>query len=183
MHGLRCAVLPFGRRGGVRSAISFRNGTTWFGVDGGPKPRRICIPPTISPPSSPDICAPPHRAKRPAFSHSTTSTRRGGVTIKRIEQAIVDNAWESGWLGPQAPVVHSGNRVAVVGSGPAGLAAAQQLTRAGHSVTVFERSDRIGGDCFATEFRNQVAQGLINRRLDQLTARGGPDSSLTAPSE
>lgn len=66
----------------------------------------------------------------------------GGVTIKRIEQAIVDNAWESGWLGPQAPVVHSGNRVAVVGSGPAGLAAAQQLTRAGHSVTVFERSDR-----------------------------------------
>lgn len=77
----------------------------------------------------------------------------GGVTIKRIEQAIIDNAWESGWLGPQEPVGHSGHRVAVVGSGPAGLAAAQQLTRAGHSVTVFERSDRIG-DCFATEFRN-----------------------------
>ncbi|MDI9903054.1 glutamate synthase subunit beta [Rhodococcus sp. IEGM 1409] len=96
----------------------------------------------------------------------------GGVTIKRIEQAIVDNAWESGSLGPRAPAVHSGHRVAVVGSGPAGLAAAQQLTRAGHRVTVFERSDRIGGLLRYGIPEFKLPKALINRRLAQLIAEG-----------
>src|SRR5690349_19166606 len=67
------------------------------------------------------------------------------VTIKQIEVEIVDRAFEEDWIAPIAPAKPTGKRVAVVGSGPAGLAAAQQLTRAGHAVTVFERADRIGG--------------------------------------
>ena len=62
------------------------------------------------------------------------------VTIKEIEKTIIDHAFEEGWIRPEPPRVRTGKRVAVVGSGPAGLAAAQQLTRAGHSVTVFEKS-------------------------------------------
>ncbi|MGH3516270.1 MAG: NAD(P)-binding protein, partial [Haloechinothrix sp.] len=69
----------------------------------------------------------------------------GPVTIKRIEQAIADNAWERGYARAEFAETSTGHRVAVVGSGPGGLAAAQQLTRAGHEVTVFERDDRLGG--------------------------------------
>ena len=68
----------------------------------------------------------------------------GSVTIKRIEQTIADQAWMDGIVEPQPAAISTGKRVAVVGSGPAGLAAAQQLTRAGHDVTVYERDDRIG---------------------------------------
>ncbi|MFL6237919.1 MAG: glutamate synthase subunit beta, partial [Actinomycetes bacterium] len=67
------------------------------------------------------------------------------VTIKQVEVEIVDRAWDEGWISPQVPDRLTGKTVAVVGSGPAGLAAAQQLTRAGHTVVVFERADRIGG--------------------------------------
>ncbi len=67
------------------------------------------------------------------------------VGIKSIEHAIIDKAWEEGWVAPQPPARKTGKTVAVVGSGPAGLAAAQQLARAGHAVTVFEKNDRIGG--------------------------------------
>ena len=67
------------------------------------------------------------------------------VTIKQIEVEIVDRGWEEGWITPVVPHTKTGKRVAVVGSGPAGLAAAQQLTRAGHDVTVYERADRVGG--------------------------------------
>ena len=67
------------------------------------------------------------------------------VAIKQVEVAIIDKAWNLGWVKPILPTSKSGKSVAVVGSGPAGLAAAQQLTRAGHDVTVFERADRIGG--------------------------------------
>src|SRR4029078_4619205 len=67
------------------------------------------------------------------------------VTIKRIEHAIIDKGFEAGWVVPRSPVVRTAKRVAVVGSGPAGLACASQLNQAGHSVTVFERADRAGG--------------------------------------
>jgi glutamate synthase (NADPH) small chain len=80
------------------------------------------------------------------------------VTIKSIECEIVDRAWANGWVKPQPPLARTGKRVAVVGSGPAGLAAAAQLNRAGHAVTVFERDDRIGG---------LLTYGIPNMKLDK----------------
>ncbi|MGC3997719.1 MAG: glutamate synthase subunit beta [Anaeromyxobacter sp.] len=80
------------------------------------------------------------------------------VTIKLIENEIADRAWAQGWIKPQTPPARTGKRVAVVGSGPAGLAAAQQLNKAGHTVTVFERSDRVGG---------LLMYGIPNMKLDK----------------
>jgi len=67
------------------------------------------------------------------------------VTIKQVEVGIIEHAFDEGWVAADAPGVRTGKKVAVVGSGPAGLAAAEQLNRAGHAVTVFEKSDRVGG--------------------------------------
>src|ERR1035437_9515511 len=94
------------------------------------------------------------------------------VTIKQIEKTIIDRAFEDGYIVPEPPVVPSGKRVAVVASGPAGLAAAQQLARAGHDVTVFEKSDRIGGLLRYGIPTFKMEKGLIDRRLEQLRAEG-----------
>ncbi|MCM3847378.1 glutamate synthase subunit beta [Pseudonocardia sp. DR1-2] len=94
------------------------------------------------------------------------------VTIKQVEIEIIDKAWDEGWVGPQVPEVKTGKKVAVVGSGPAGLAAAQQLTRVGHDVVVFERADRIGGllRYGIPEFKMEKAR--LDRRLEQMVAEG-----------
>jgi glutamate synthase (NADPH) small chain len=94
------------------------------------------------------------------------------VTIKTIECAIVDRGWHEGWIEPIAPARQTGKRVAVVGSGPAGLACAQQLARAGHSVTLFERSDRIGGLLRYGIPDFKMEKWLIDRRVDQMKAEG-----------
>ena len=94
------------------------------------------------------------------------------VTIKSIECAIVDKGWEEGWIVPQVPAARTGKTVAVVGSGPAGLAAAQQLARAGHSVTVFEKSDRPGGLLRYGIPDFKMEKHLINRRCVQMEAEG-----------
>ena len=94
------------------------------------------------------------------------------VTIKSIECAIVDKGWENGWIAPQVPAKRTGKSVAVVGSGPAGLAAAQQLARAGHSVTVFEKNDRIGGLLRYGIPDFKLEKHLINRRAVQMEAEG-----------
>lgn len=94
------------------------------------------------------------------------------VTIKSIECAIVDKGWEQGWIVPQVPTKRTGKSVAVVGSGPAGLAAAQQLARAGHSVTVFEKSDRVGGLLRYGIPDFKMEKHLINRRAVQMEAEG-----------
>ncbi len=94
------------------------------------------------------------------------------VTIKSIECAIVDKGWENGWIMPQVPAKRTGKSVAVVGSGPAGLAAAQQLARAGHSVTVFEKNDRIGGLLRYGIPDFKMEKHLINRRMVQMDAEG-----------
>src|SRR3954462_2966924 len=94
------------------------------------------------------------------------------VTIKQIEWEIIDRAWDEGWVAPMTPAERTGKKVAVVGSGPAGLAAAQQLTRAGHDVTVYERADRVGGllRYGIPEFKMEKA--VLDRRLDQMRAEG-----------
>ncbi|ABD27610.1 glutamate synthase (NADH) small subunit [Novosphingobium aromaticivorans DSM 12444] len=94
------------------------------------------------------------------------------VTIKSIECAIVDRGWKEGWIEPQVPVKKTGKSVAVVGSGPAGLAAAQQLARAGHSVTVFEKNDRVGGLLRYGIPDFKMEKTHINRRAMQMEAEG-----------
>jgi glutamate synthase (NADPH/NADH) small chain len=94
------------------------------------------------------------------------------VGIKSIEHAIIDKAWESGWVAPQPAAAGSGSKVAVIGSGPAGLACAQQLARAGHAVTVFEKNDRLGGLLRYGIPDFKLEKWLIDRRLEQLKAEG-----------
>jgi glutamate synthase (NADPH/NADH) small chain len=94
------------------------------------------------------------------------------VTIKQVEVSIVDRAWDEEWIGPIRPTRATGKRIAVVGSGPAGLAAAQQLTRAGHAVTVYERADRIGGLLRYGIPEFKMEKRFLERRLAQMRAEG-----------
>ncbi len=94
------------------------------------------------------------------------------VTIKTIECQIIDKGWENGWVKPQVPAERTGKSVAVVGSGPAGMAAAQQLARAGHSVTLFEKNDRIGGLLRYGIPDFKMEKRLIDRRIKQMEAEG-----------
>jgi len=94
------------------------------------------------------------------------------VGIKSIEHAIVDKGWEEGWIKPQAAAHKTGKKVSVVGSGPAGLACAQQLARAGHEVTVFEKNERVGGLLRYGIPDFKLEKSVIDRRLEQMTAEG-----------
>ncbi len=94
------------------------------------------------------------------------------VTIKVIEKTIVDHAWKEGWIKPEPPETRTGKRVAVVGSGPAGMAAAQQLNRAGHWVTLFEKADRIGGLLRYGIPDFKMEKHVLDRRLEQMAAEG-----------
>ena len=94
------------------------------------------------------------------------------VGIKSIEHAIIDKAWEEGWVRPQPAAHRTGKKVAIVGSGPAGLACAQQLARAGHEVTVFEKSDRIGGLLRYGIPDFKLDKSVIDRRLEQMRSEG-----------
>ena len=94
------------------------------------------------------------------------------VTIKQIEKSIIERGFEEGWIRPEAPRHRSGKKVAVVGSGPAGLAAAQQLCRAGHAVTVYEKADRIGGLLRYGIPNFKLEKHIIDRRIEQMEAEG-----------
>ncbi len=94
------------------------------------------------------------------------------VTIKRIERAIIDRAFAEGWVVPEPPALRTGKRVAIVGSGPGGLAAADQLNRAGHLVTVYERDDRIGGLLMYGVPNPKLEKEVVQRRVDLLAAEG-----------
>ena len=94
------------------------------------------------------------------------------VTIEYIEKAISDRGWDEGWIVPQPPSYRTGKSVAVVGSGPAGLAAAQQLNRCGHSVTVYERADYIGGLLRLGIPEFKLEKRVVQRRVDQMAAGG-----------
>ena len=94
------------------------------------------------------------------------------VTIKVIEKTIVEHAWKEGWIKPEIPETRTGKRIAVVGSGPAGLAAAQQLNRAGHTVELFEKADRIGGLLRYGIPDFKMEKHVLDRRLEQMAAEG-----------
>ena len=108
----------------------------------------------------------------PCEAACTLNINADAVGIKSIEHAIIDKAWEEGWVLPQPAEAKTGKRIAVVGSGPAGLAAAQQLARVGHEVTVFEKSDRVGGLLRYGIPDFKMEKGLIDRRVDQMQAEG-----------
>src|SRR5580704_4293119 len=94
------------------------------------------------------------------------------VTIKNIEVAIIDRGWDEGWVTAEPPKARTGKTVAVIGSGPAGLCAAAQLNKAGHTVTVFERADRIGGLLMYGIPNMKLDKGLVQRRVDLLGQEG-----------
>src|SRR5438067_2778750 len=108
----------------------------------------------------------------PCEASCTLNIDDNPVTIKTIECAIVDRGWQEGWITPQVPGRRSGKRVAVIGSGPAGMACAQQLARAGHAVTLFEKSDRIGGLLRYGIPDFKMEKHLIDRRVEQMAEEG-----------
>ena len=108
----------------------------------------------------------------PCEAACTLNVNEDAVGIKSIEHAIIDRAWSEGWVTPQVPATKTGKTVAVVGSGPAGMAAAQQLARAGHSVTVFEKNDRIGGLLRYGIPDFKMEKDHIDRRVAQMEAEG-----------
>jgi glutamate synthase (NADPH/NADH) small chain len=108
----------------------------------------------------------------PCEAACTLNVNDDAVGIKSIEHAIIDRAWAEGWVQPQPPKHKTGKKVAVVGSGPAGLAAAQQLARAGHDVTVFEKNSRIGGLLRYGIPDFKMEKSHIDRRIEQMQAEG-----------
>jgi len=108
----------------------------------------------------------------PCEAACTLNINNDPVGIKSIEHAIIDKGWEMGWVTPQPPQRKTGRRVAVIGSGPAGLACAQQLARVGHDIVVFEKSDRIGGLLRYGIPDFKMEKQLIDRRMEQMRAEG-----------
>ncbi|QJR13145.1 Glutamate synthase [NADPH] small chain [Usitatibacter rugosus] len=108
----------------------------------------------------------------PCEASCTLNINNDAVAIKSIEQAIVDKGWKEGWIGPIVKPQKSGKKVAVVGSGPAGLAASQQLARAGHDVTLFEKNDRFGGLLRYGIPDFKMEKDLIDKRMEQMRAEG-----------
>ena len=108
----------------------------------------------------------------PCEAACTLAVNQDPVSIEHIEKAIADRGWQEGWITPQPPAKPTGKTVAVVGSGPAGLAAAQQLRRSGHSVTVFERDDYIGGLLRLGIPDFKLGKDVVQRRVDQMAAEG-----------
>ena len=108
----------------------------------------------------------------PCEAACTLNINSDAVGIKSIEHAIIDKGWAEGWVLPQLPTKKTGKKVAVVGSGPAGMACAQQLARAGHAVTLFEKSDRIGGLLRYGIPDFKLEKNQIDRRISQMEAEG-----------
>ena len=110
--------------------------------------------------------------RRPAKVPACLGLNELPVTIKNIECAIIDNGFDQGWVTAEPPEKRTGKKVAVIGSGPAGLACAAQLNRAGHLVTVYERADRIGGLLMYGIPNMKLDKQIVQRRIDLMAAEG-----------
>ncbi|MCY7834504.1 NAD(P)-binding protein, partial [Bacillus spizizenii] len=108
----------------------------------------------------------------PCEGSCTLAISDPAVSIKNIERTIIDKGFENGWIQPRIPKKRTGKKVAIVGSGPAGLASADQLNQAGHSVTVFERADRAGGLLTYGIPNMKLEKGIVERRIKLLTQEG-----------
>ena len=150
----------------VLSATSSRTGTTSCTATSGTRPSSGLHATNNFPEFTGTLCP------APCEGSCVLGINDDPVTIKAIELAIIDHAWAAGWIAPAPPAVETGKKVAVIGSGPAGLAAAQQLRRAGHLVTVFERDDRIGGLLRYGIPEFKMEKRVLDRRLDQMEAEG-----------
>ena len=163
LHGLRHSVLSSGLPARQPDSGLERSGLSRSLA----APRSIACTRRTTSRSSPASCV-PRRAK----ASCVLGINDDPVTIKSIEAAIIDRAWDEGWVTPRPPATRTWKKVAVVGSGPAGLAAADQLNRAGHSVTVFEKSDRIGGLLRYGIPEFKMEKRLLDRRLAVMEAEG-----------
>src|ERR1700691_3184921 len=167
LQGARCmdCGIPFCHTGcPVSNIIPDWNDLVWRGR--WREASRVLHATTNSPEFTGRICPAPCEAS------CVLAINEPAVTIKNIEKTIVDRAWEEGWIVPEPPAKKTGKRVAVVGSGPAGLAAAQQLARMGHAVTVFEKSDRVGGLLRYGIPDFKMEKPSFDRRIDQMRAEG-----------
>ena len=153
-------------RPAARSTTSFRTGTTSSTGSSGAT-RSTCCTRRTTFPSSPAASVP-----APCEAACTLNINDDPVGIKSIEHFIIDKGWEEGWVVPQPPATKTGKRVAVVGSGPAGLACAQQLARAGHDVVLLEKADRIGGLLRYGIPDFKMEKHLIDRRMAQMSIEG-----------
>ena len=163
LHGLRHPVL---QAAAARSTTSFPTGTTSSTGSDWQRALEVLHSTNNFPEFTGRVCPAPCEAA------CTLRINDDPVGIKSIEHAIIDKGWEEGWVVPQPPPRKTGKKVAVVGSGPAGLACAQQLARAGHDVTVFEKNDRIGGLLRYGIPDFKMEKGLIDRRVEQMRAEG-----------
>ena len=150
----------------ARSTISFPNGTTWCTKAGG----RDALDRLHKTNNFPEFTG--RTCPAPCEGACVLGITDPPVTIKNIENAIIDRGFAEGWVTPQPPLERTGKRVAIVGSGPAGLAAAAQLNKVGHHVTVYERADRIGGLLMYGIPNMKLDKGVVQRRIDLLAAEG-----------
>ena len=163
LHGLRHPVLP---DAAARSTTSFPTGTTSSTAQQWRTALDVLHSTNNFPEFTGRVCPAPCEAA------CTLNINDDPVGIKSIEHFIIDKGWDEGWVVPQPPLAKTGKRVAVVGSGPAGLACAQQLARAGHDVVVFEKADRIGGLLRYGIPDFKMEKHLIDRRMAQMSSRG-----------
>jgi glutamate synthase (NADPH/NADH) small chain len=152
-------------RTAARSTTSFPTGTTWSIADW-----QAALDVLHSTNNFPEFTG--RICPAPCEAACTLNINSDAVGIKSIEHAIIDKGWEMGWVLPQPPEKRPARRLPVVGSGPAGLACAQQLARAGHAVTVFEKNDRIGGLLRYGIPDFKMEKSHIDRRVEQMQAEG-----------
>jgi glutamate synthase (NADPH/NADH) small chain len=166
-HAAWIAAFPIATgRPAVRSTTRSPTGTIWSTTTTGKRRSATCIRPTTS------LNSPAASVPAPCEEACTLNLEDAPVAIKTVEQAIADKAYEMGFIVPQPVTTKTGKKVAIIGSGPAGMAAAQQLGRAGHDVHVYERESRPGGLLRYGIPDFKMEKHFIDRRIEQMEGEG-----------